>query len=115
MSYEHHFLFSLLLTIIIEIPIAIFFIKYLYQQREIKISKIILISFLASALTLPYFWFVLPAYIFERRIYIFSGEILIIFIETIIYKQLLKLKFSEAFTVSLITNIGSIFLGLAFQ
>ena len=54
MSYEQQFLFALLLTLIIEIPVAILVLKALYKRREISIPKIILIGFLASALTLPY-------------------------------------------------------------
>lgn len=114
MLYEQKFLFSLLLTLIIEVPIIIFFIKYLYKYREIKFSKIVFIGFVASALTLPYFWFVLPAYILNRSAYIFSGELVIVLIEAIIYYQLLKLKLSEAFVISLVANIVSIFFGLIF-
>ena len=115
MLYEQKFLSSLLLTLIVEIPIAVFFIKYFYKLAEIKISKVVLVGLVASGLTLPYFWFVLPVYILSRSLYIFVGEVLIIFIETIIYNQFLKLKLSKAFVVSFVTNIASIFLGLVIQ
>lgn len=114
MLYEQKFSFSLFLTLIVEIPIAVFLVKYLYKYEEIKISKIVSIGFVASALTLPYFWFVLPAYISNKGAYIFSGEFVIVLIEAMIYNQLLKVKLSEAFTMSLIANIVSIFFGLAF-
>ena len=112
MLYEQKFLFSLFLTLIVEIPIAVFLVKYLYKHKEIKISKIIFTGFIASALTLPYFWFVLPVYISNRSLYIVIGEVLIILIETIIYKQFLELKLPKAFVISLIANISSILLGL---
>jgi hypothetical protein len=115
MLYEQKFLFSLLLTLIVEIPIAVFLVKYLYKLEEIKISKIVFAGFIASALTLPYFWFVLPVYISSRSLYIFIGEVLIIFVETVIYNQFLKLKLSKSFIVSLVANITSIFLGLIIQ
>jgi hypothetical protein len=111
-EYEKLFLFSLLLTLIVEIPVAVLLVKYFFKDKEIKISKIIFTGFLASTLTLPYFWFVLPAYVFNRSLYIVIGEVLIILIETIIYKQVLGLKLSKAFVVSLIANISSILLGL---
>jgi len=114
MLYEQKFLFSLLLTLIVEIPIVVFFVKYLYKHEEIKISKIVFVGFIASALTLPYFWFILPAYISDRSIYIIVGEPLVILAETIIYNQLLKLKLSESFVVSLVANSSSILLGLLF-
>lgn len=115
MLYEQKFLFSLLLTLIVEIPIVVFLVKYLYKHEEIKISKIVFAGLIASVLTLPYFWFVLPVYISSRSLYIFIGEVLIIFIEAIIYNQFLKLKLSKALLVSLVANIASTFLGLVIQ
>lgn len=112
MLYEQKFLFSLFLTLIVEIPIAVFLVKYLHRPKKIEISKIVFTGFVASALTLPYFWFILPVYIFNRSLYIVIGEVLIIFIETIIYKQFLELKLPKAFVVSLIANISSILFGL---
>jgi len=112
MLYEQKFLFSLLLTSIVEVPVAVLLVKYFYKDEAIKISKIVFTGFIASALTLPYFWFVLPVYISSRSLYIFFGEVFIIFIEAIVYNQSLKLKLSEAFIVSLVANIASIFLGL---
>jgi len=112
MLYEQKFLFSLLLTLIIEIPVVFVFVRHFYRHKEIEISKIVFISFLASALTLPYFWFILPAYVFSRSIYIIVGESLVILAETVIYNQLLKLKLSESFVISLAANGSSILLGL---
>ena len=115
MLYDQKFLFSLLLTLIVEIPIAVFFVRRFYKYKEIKISKIVFAGLIASVLTLPYFWFVLPVYISSRSLYIFFGEVLIIIIETIIYNQFLKLKLSNALIVSSVANIASIFLGLIIQ
>jgi len=115
MLYDQKFLFSLLLTLIVEIPIAVFFVRRFYKYKEIKISKIVFAGLIASVLTLPYFWFVLPVYISSRSLYIFIGEVLIIFIEAIIYNQFLKLKLSNALIVSSVANIASIFLGLIIQ
>jgi|SRR3989338_4925151 len=115
MSYEQKFLFSLLLTLIVEIPVAVLLVKYFFKDKEIKISKIVFTGFVASTLTLPYFWLILPIYISNRGLYIFISEASIIFIEAIIYNQFLKLKFSKAFVVSLIANIASILLGLMIQ
>lgn len=112
MIYERTFLFALLLTLLIEIPVVFIGIKFFYKQKVIKNEKIILAGLIASVLTLPYFWFVMPSYISSRGVYIFLGESLIILIEAIIYNQLLKLKFFKAFIISLSANIASILLGL---
>jgi len=86
-------------------------IKKCYHE---KFPKIILISFITSALTLPYLWFVLPAIISNRGVYMIGGELLVILVETIIYNQLFKLKLSEALVVSLVANTASILLGRVF-
>ena len=112
MLYENKFLFSLLLTLIIEVPTAVFLVKYLFKHKEIRTSKIIFTGLIASALTLPYFWFILPFYISSRALYIIIGEVLIIFIEAFIYKQFLELKLAKVLVISLIANILSILLGL---
>lgn len=114
MPYEQKFLFSLLFTLIVEIPIAVFFVKYFYKHKEIKISNIVFVGFIVNALTLPYFWFIFPVYVFDRNIYIIVGESLVILVETIMYNQLLKLKLSESFIVSLAANSLSMLLGLLF-
>jgi hypothetical protein len=112
MPYEQKFLFSLLLSLIIEIPVTVLLVKAFFKQKEIKISKIIFAGFIASALTLPYFWFVLPSYVSNRSAYIFIGEGAIVLVEAFVYYQFLQLKFSKAFIVSLIANVVSVILGL---
>lgn len=111
-EYEQKFLIALLLTIIIEIIVALLLVKFFYKEKEIKTSKVIFTGFIASALTLPYFWFILPIYISNRSLYIIIGEVSIVLIEALIYQQFLGLKFMKAFTVSLLANIASILLGL---
>jgi len=81
MSYEQKFLFSLLLTLIVEIPVAVLLVKYFFKDKEIKISKIVFTGFVVSTLTLPYFWLILPFYISNRGLYICIGEASIILIE----------------------------------
>ena len=112
MLYEQEFLFALFLTLFVEIPIAFFLVKYCLKNEHIKVYEIIFAGFIASTLTLPYFWFVLPVYISIRGLYIFFGEVLIIVIEAIIYNQFLKIKLSKALIVSLVANVASLFLGL---
>ena len=112
MMYEQNFLSSLSLTLIVEVPIVLLFIRSIFRKKEIGILKIIFVGILASALTLPYLWFILPVYIFNRNVYIFFGEALIIIIEAIIYNQILELKFREALIISLVANLMSIIIGL---
>ena len=112
MFYEQKFLFSLLLTLIIEIPIIVLFVKKFYKHKQIPTHKVIFIGAVASTLTLPYLWFVLPAYILDRLLYIAFSEILIIFVEAVIYNQFFKLKLSKALIMSLVANVISMAFGL---
>ncbi len=114
MPLEQKFLFSLCLTLIIEIPTILLLAVYLGWHKKVKIFEIISSGLLASVVTLPYFWFVLPAYISNRNAYILVGESAIIFTETMLYQQLLRIKISQAFFMSLIANISSIVLGSIF-
>ena len=110
--YERNFLYAFLFTQIVEIPVVFILIRRVYKHEEINISKIIFIGFIASALTLPYLWFILPFYIFNKTIYVIIGESLVILVETIIYNQLLKIKLSESFKISLAANASSFLFGL---
>lgn len=111
MSYEEEFFIALLLTLAIEIPIVFSIIRYFYKKLELKASQIIFISALASILTLPYLWFVYPAIVLNNGYYILFGELLVVFIEAIIYQQLFRIKIWEALLLSLAANSGSFFLG----
>ena len=115
MTYEQHFLLALLVTECVEIPIAVFLVRRLYKYRELSLSRIAAVAFVASALTLPYFWFILPAFIINRAWYIFGGESLIIAVEAVIYNKLLGLRPSQAVALSLAANISSALLGSALQ
>ncbi len=111
MLFETKFLISLFITLIIEVPILLFLIKFFYKIKKIPLKKIISVGIISSALTLPYLWFVFPPYILSNY-YIYIGEILILCIEAYIYNQFLELKISKSFLISFICNIISFVIGL---
>lgn len=110
MSYEVSFLYSLLITLIVEVPILFFLVHYLYKKLEKW--NIVFVGIIASTLTLPYLWFILPMYIPDRTFYILVGELIIILIEAFIYFRLLKLKIGQALLISLVANLASVLAGL---
>ncbi|MDD4409528.1 MAG: hypothetical protein PHW52_02620 [Candidatus Pacebacteria bacterium] len=112
MEYEEAFLFSLFLTVLTETPVVFLIMRYLYKDKVIKTSKVVAVSFLASALTLPYLWFVLPRFIPDWNIYFILGESLVIVIESLVYFHLFRLKPLNAFILSLLANAVSMSLGL---
>jgi len=74
-------------------------------------QKIIFAGIIASALTLPYLWFILPSYILSNY-YIYVGEILVVIVESFIYKQLLELKFNHALIISFVCHLSSFIFNL---
>jgi len=111
MLYQTKFLISLFATLIIEIPALFLLLRFLYKNKKISLRKIIFVGFVASALTLPYLWFVLPPYILSNY-YVYFGEIFVFLIEVLIYNQLLELKFKDAIFISFICNLLSFVIGL---
>ena len=112
MLFETKFLISLILTIIVELPILFIFTKYIFKLK-LNNFKVIFVGFLASALTLPYLWFVLPPYI-KINYYILLGEIFIFLIESFIYYYFLNLNFRKSALVSFIANLTSFVIGLIY-
>lgn len=111
MTYEQEFLRALLCTLAVEVPIVFLLLKYVYQL-EMQVTKIIFTGIVASTLTLPYLWFVLPAFIFDWTLFSCIGETAVIVVEAIIYKEFLNLTITQALVVSLVSNGASIIFGL---
>lgn len=108
MIIENLFFLCLLITLAIEVPILIFISKYVFKFN-FKLQKLIVIGIIASILTLPYLWFLFPAYI--KFYYILIGEIMVILVEALIYNQLLEIKYTKSLFISIIVNFISYFLG----
>lgn len=111
MLYEQKFLLALFFTLISEVPVLFFLVKYFLKYKDLKIPTIIFVGILVSSLTLPYLWFIFPAFVVDRITYLIVGESLVVLVEAIIYFKLLKLKLLDSFIVSMIANIASIILG----
>jgi hypothetical protein len=110
MLLETNFLIALLITLIIEIVVIFLLLKTIFKSK-LKNFKIFFAGFVASTLTLPYLWFILPSFV-DMRYYILTGELLVIFVETIIYKEILGLNIKRAFLISFVANLTSFILGL---
>jgi hypothetical protein len=111
MLYETRFLVSLILTLCIEVPVVFILVRFF--SPKIKISKTILISIIATTLTLPYLWFIFPIYI-KYPSYIIFGEITVFLVESLIYWQMLPISLKKAIIISFLANLSSLVLGLLF-
>jgi hypothetical protein len=110
MSYETRFLIALFLTVVIEAIVLVLIMRYFFKIKKISIFQIVFVGILASALTLPYLWFVLPNYL-NGYYYILIGELAVAVLEGVIYWRIFNLRFYKALTLSLIANAVSLSLG----
>jgi hypothetical protein len=111
MLYETQFLVALSLSWLIEIPVLLIFVRISGKDR-LSWGKIVGTGFIATALTLPYLWFVLPPYL-DMGYYPLSGEIIVIALEAVVYMFVLKMRPLPAAAVSLLANAASFAAGLA--
>lgn len=109
MSYGIYFLLSLLFTIIVEVPIVFLLLKYpLNIKRPAK--EIVGWSLFANFFSLPYLWFVFPQFT-SSDYYVYIGETLVVIIEALIYRAVLKMNFKKVFIISLVANLASYLVG----
>ena len=103
------FLYSLILTIIIETGTLIILRELLFfKLYKIKFSKIIFTGILASFATLPYLWFILYYFLWYNYIlFTIIWESSVVIIESIIFYFIFEIKYYKAFLVSFIVNLIS--------
>ena len=113
-QYEINFLYALIFTVISEVLIALLLVRISYykQLKHFKVNEIIGIVALASIITLPYLWFVLPAFINNKFLYHIVGELGVVFIETLLYFYMFKIGFKRSLSLSFLCNLFSYLLGI---
>ncbi|MFA4824309.1 MAG: hypothetical protein WC593_04040 [Methanoregula sp.] len=110
MIYETQFLFALVLTWLVEVPVLWFLIRTIVKLRDVPVIRIIFTGILATALTLPYLWFVLPAYIGATH-YLLIGELFVIAVESVILNQILRIRPGLSIALSAVMNAASFIVG----
>lgn len=110
MSYELKFLLALLITVAIETAVLFLILKYFFEKP--KLGLILFLGFICSFSTLPYLWFVLPVFIKTRYQFVIVAESFAVIIEALVYYVVLKVRFKNAFVISLICNMASFLAGL---
>lgn len=111
MLYETRFLLALVTTWCIEIPILFAFVRFVFRDKTLPAIRIIGAGALCTALTLPYLWFILPAYL-DAAYYVIIGEMLVFLAEAFLLNRLLPLKPGAALAAAFLMNIASFLLGL---
>ena len=109
MAYEMRFLLALMQTLVIETLLLLLFSKMVFKNRfsTKPVYFIIITGVIASSLTLPYVWFILPFLIRDRVRYIIISEVFAITAESLIFLFLFKVSYKFCFLLSFICNLFS--------
>jgi hypothetical protein len=108
-SYPIAFLQALLITVSTETVI----LRLLEPRRPLK--EVLFAGFLASTLTLPYLWFVLPQFISDYALFLIVGELSVALVEAVLYFFVLRVSAKKALFLSFTCNLISFLLGLLMQ
>ncbi len=111
-DYELNFLQALAFTVAIETIVLIVLIKTAFNKEKQPLYQLILAGIVASTATLPYVWFILPAFIHARILYIICAETWALIAETFIINGILRIKLLQSLAISFICNLISFSIGL---
>lgn len=103
-----------ILTILIETIVLFAIAKLFRKENQISNWRLILIWILASTITLPLLWFVIPMFIVDWVEYIVIWELAATLIEIFIIKYWLKVSRWKAIIASVVCNLCSYLFGLFF-
>lgn len=103
---------ALLFTLLIETTVfLIIAIWWKYDVQNFSSKRIIYASIKASGITLPILHLtlrVLGASVTQVLIW----EIIVVFVEAIIYKNFFRIKYQQAFFIALLANVASFWFGI---
>jgi len=100
-----HFFVILIVALVIEILILQGFISKVYKMKKVKFGKIAFAGIIATALTLPYIFFIVEPY---STLYstVLIGELAVVFVEALIYTKIFdKLTYKRALGISFVANL----------
>ena len=111
-TYELQFLFSLFFTVAIETTVLWLLLRRVLKKssKSIPFSLVLFAGFVASFSTLPYLWFVFPAF-FAQTTYIALAEGFAVAVEAVEYFFILKTPAKQSFVISLACNAASFCIG----
>ncbi len=108
MSYDHKFLIALGFSLVIELIVVLILNRLLKLDK--KPADILFASFLATFSSIIYLWYILPNY-WSGWDYLVIGEVAVFMYEMWIYRNILQIKWREAFLLSMIANLASFVFG----
>ena len=122
MQYELIFLRGLLFTILAELGAGILFrileTKLGFFRKKVLGAipwwKFVVVIAMATVMTLPYVWFVLPFVVTPKIVFQIVAELFAWLMEAVFYVLCFRLKAREALVFSFVLNLFSVVLGLLF-
>jgi hypothetical protein len=113
MVYETKFLISLALSVVTETIILVLLMHFVFGQKKsaASLASMIFAGFAATCATLPYVWFVFPAFVSGFILYVILAELFAVAAESVFYHFILKLPMPRAFVLSLVCNAVSFGIG----
>lgn len=112
MYYELSFLKALMLTIFIETSVLFLLFKIVFRISGINNWILLLTGILPSMTTLPYVWFIMPAFVKTRLYYLVISEVSVTAIESLIIWGILRTNYTKALIASIVCNTTSFLIGL---
>jgi hypothetical protein len=108
------FLTALLLTWLIEVPVLFVVARTILKPRYTDTKRLLLAGIVASLITLPCAWYVLPFILVVVPVgfYIGTVETLVIVAEAWMYTRFLPLRMKQTLPVSILANVLSFLVGL---
>ena len=112
--YQLQFLKALALTVAVETVVLFLVIRYAFRIPGMVLSNALLVfaGLFCSGTTLPYLWFVLPAFLKTHTLLGLVGELLIFLVEAVFYYFVLRIGVQRSLLVSFACNLASVMSGL---
>jgi hypothetical protein len=112
MAYEFLFLKALLITVSVETIVLFLLFRTIFKTTNAGNFILLFTGILASMTTLPYAWFILPAFISSKIYYIAFAELSVTFVESFIIMGIIRISYTKALIASVICNAASFLVGL---
>lgn len=109
--FDSVFLRALLVTLLVEVTTLVILTRWVLRLKDISTGQAVFAGVIASALTLPFLWFVLPG-LLPGGWLVPVGEALVWLVEAAILKVMLRVSLVQALLLSLIANALSFGAGL---
>jgi hypothetical protein len=106
MTFEARFLVALAVTVGLETAVLAVAVRLTRAPEQRAFPRVVAAGILASTLTLPYLWFILPRFV-NGPWFVVLGESLVVLVEAAVLALVLPASTRRALALSLICNVTS--------